>query len=233
MNDWLNGTGLDYFYVDIYTSHAMGDSVDRYENTYDVIYGNGTNGVLGSDKKFYQAITAHTQNKGTEGVLREQDLYMSMLYAAAHNVAGYSWFCYFPINDGDTAGSMVGYDGNGYGNGIGNGAEMVDGKGKSYYNAAATAGYQFELIQGILNGYSLVSRNDSSNLLTTTLSNGSNMITMYVNADTIDMNVSKTVTASGSVCYLVGIGVGTADAPYQVVSGSITLQPGQAVICVA
>jgi hypothetical protein len=56
---------------------------------------------------------------------------------------------------------------------------------------------------------------------------------MYVNADTMNMSAKTTVTASGSVCYLVGIGVGTVDAPYQVVSGDITLQPGQAVICVA
>ena len=69
--------------------------------------------------------------------------------------------------------------------------------------------------------------------MTTTLSNGSNTITMYVNADVQNMSASKTVTASGSVCYLVGYGVGTAEAPYDVVSGSVTLQPGQAVICVA
>ena len=151
-----------------------------------------------------------------------------MMYAAAHNLGGYSWFCYFPIS-GETAGSMVGFDGNGYGNGIGNDATT----GYSYYNAAKTAGYQFELIQGVLNGYSLTSRSFSSNLLTTKLSNGSNTITMYVNADTVNMSATKTVTASGSVCYLVGYGVGTADAPYSVVSGSVTLQPGQAVICVA
>ena len=228
LNDWFNGTGLDYVYVDLYTSHAMGDTSDRYESTYATIYGSGTNGVLGSDKKFYQAITAHTQDKNKTGYLTEQDMYMSMLYAAAHNVAGYSWFCYFPIVE-ETAGSMVGFDGNGYGNGIGNGVES----GKSYYDAAKTAGYQFELIQGVLDGYSLVSRSDSSDKLVTTLSNGSNTITMYVNADTMDVSKSITVSASGSVCYLIGYGVGTAEAPYKVVSnGSITLQPGQAVICV-
>ena len=150
-----------------------------------------------------------------------------MLYAAAHNVAGYSWFCYFPIT-GELAGSMVGFDGNGYGNGIGNNAT----RGYSYYNAAKGAGYQFELIQGVLNGYKLQTRNYSSNLLTTTLSNGSNTITMHVNADTQNVSATKTVTISGSVCYLVGYGVGTAEAPYQVVSGSVTLEPGQAVICV-
>ncbi|MBQ8405779.1 MAG: hypothetical protein IJX09_03910, partial [Clostridia bacterium] len=227
LNDWLDNTGLDYLYVDLYTGHAMGDSTNRYESTYDVIYGNGTNGVVGSDIKFHQAITAHTQNKGTEGKLIDQDLYMSMLYAAAHNVAGYSWFCYFPIT-GELAGSMVGFDGNGYGNGIGNNATS----GYSYYNAAKTAGYQFELIQGVLNGYKLQTRNYSSNLLTTTLSTGSNTITMYVNADTQNVSATKTVAISGSVCYLVGYGVGTAEAPYQVVSGSVTLEPGQAVICV-
>ena len=159
-----------------------------------------------------------------------------MLYAAAHNVAGYSWFCYFPISDGKTAGSMVGFDGNGYGNGIGNKANNGNDKtvGYSFYNAAKTAGYQYELIQGVLNGYKLKSRNHSSNLLTTTLKNGSNnTITMYVNADVQNMSTSKTVTASGSVCYKVGYGVGTAEAPYEVVSGSVTLAPGQAVICVA
>ncbi len=233
LNAWFSNTGLDYVYVDLYTGHAMGDNTNRYEMTYDVIYGSGTNGIIGSDKKFYQVITAHTQDKNKTGELIDQDLYMSMLYAAAHNVAGYSWFCYFPIS-GETAGSMVGFDGNGYGNGIGNGAKTnPDGTGKSYYNAAKTAGYQFELIQGVLNGYSLSSRNYSSNLLTTTLSNGSNTITMYVNADTQALSAEPTVTASGSVCYLVGYGVGTASDPYQVVSGSVELKPGQAVICVA
>ena len=158
LNDWFDGTSLDYVYVDLYTGHAMGDNTNRYEKTYDVIYGSGQNGIVGTDKKFYQVITAHTQDKNKTGYLTDQDLYMSMLYAAAHNVAGYSWFCYFPIS-GETAGSMVGFDGNGYGNGIGNGAETnPDGTGKSYYNAAKTAGYQFELIQGVLNGYSLSSR---------------------------------------------------------------------------
>ena len=226
LESWIDETGLDYLYVDLYTGHAMGDSTNRYTTTFEAVYKKGL-GVIEGDVKFHQAITAHTQNKGTEGKLTEQDLYMSLMYAAAHNVAGYSWFCYFPIVE-EMAGSMVGFDGNGYGNGIGNQAET----GKSYYNAAKTAGYQFELIQGLFNGYSLQTRNHSSNLLTTTLSNGANTITMYVNADVQNMSATKTVTASGSVCYLVGYGVGTADAPYQVVSGSITLQPGQAVICV-
>jgi CubicO group peptidase (beta-lactamase class C family) len=113
-----------------------------------------------------------------------------------------------------------------YGKGL-NGAE----DNKSYYNAAKTAGYQFELIQGVLNGYSLTIRNYEDNLLTTTLSNGSNKITMYVNADTLNMSETVNVTASGS-CYLVGYGVGTEQVPYEVVSGNVTLQPGQAVICV-
>ena len=226
LESWIDETELDYLYVDLYTGHAMGDSTNRYTTTFEAVYKKGL-GVIEGDVKFHQAITAHTQNKGTEGKLTEQDLYMSLMYAAAHNVAGYSWFCYFPIVE-EMAGSMVGFDGNGYGNGIGNEAE----NGKSYYNAAKTAGYQFELIQGLFNGYSLKTRDHSSKLLTTTLSNGANTITMYVNADVQNMSATKTVTASGSVCYLVGYGVGTADAPYQVVSGSITLQPGQAVICV-
>ncbi len=231
LSDWFKGTSLDYVYIDLYTGHAMGDNKNRYEMTYDVVYGSGTDGIIGSDKKFYQVITAHTQNKNKEGELTDQDLYMSMLYAAAHNVAGYSWFCYFPIVE-ETAGSMVGFDGKGFGNGIKNGAIL----GHSYYDSAKTAGYQFELIQGVLNGYSLVSRgyDDDSNLLTTTLSNGSNVITMYVNADTQELSATPTVTASGSVCYLVGYGVvGENREPYTVVSGSVTLQPGQAVICVA
>ena len=227
LEDWFDGTSLDYVYVDLYTGHAMGDKTNRYEMTYDVLYGSGTNGILGEDKEFFQVITAHTQNKDKTGVLTEADLYMSMLYAAAHNVAGYSWFCYFPII-GETAGSMVGFDGNGYGNGSGNSASG------SYYNAAKTAGYQYELVQGVLNGYKLKSRSYSNNLLTTTLTkSGAGNITMYVNADTMSVSSSVGVSASGSVCYLVGIGVGTEDAPYQVVSGNITLQPGQAVICVA
>ena len=226
LSNWVKETGLDYLYVDLYTGHAMGDITNRYSTTYEAVYKSGL-GVIEGNVKFHQAITAHTQNKVTEGKLIDQDLYMSMLYAAAHNVAGYSWFCYFPIT-GELAGSMVGFDGNGDGNGIGNNATS----GYSYYNAAKTAGYQFELIQGVLNGYKLQTRNYSSNLLTTTLSNGSNTITMYVNADTQDVSATKTVTASGSVCYLVGYGVGTAEAPYQVVSGSVTLEPGQAVICV-
>ena len=232
LQSWIDETGLDYIYVDLYTGHAMGDNTNRYKSTYEEVYASGL-GVIEGNVKFHQVITAHTQDKNKTGKLTDQDLYMSMLYAAAHNVAGYSWFCYFPIS-GETAGSMVGFDGKGYGNGIGNGAETnPDGTGKSYYNAAKTAGYQFELIQGVLNGYSLSSRNYSSNLLTTTLSNGSNTITMYVNADTQNVSETVTVTASGSVCYLVGHGVGTASDPYQVVSGSVELKPGQAVICVA
>ena len=228
LEDWFNGTGLDYVYVDLYTGHAMGDNTNRYTTTYEELYANGTGGVLGGNKKFHQVITAHTQNKDKAGTLTEQDMYMSMLYAAAHNVAGYSWFCYFPIAD-ETAASMVGYDGNGYGNGL-NGLNNASG---SYYNAASIAGYQFELIQGLFNGYSLKTRSHSSNLLTTTLTNGSKTITMYVNADVQNMSASKTVTISGSTCYLVGYNVGTAAAPYQVTTASsVTLLPGQAVICI-
>ena len=217
---WLAIDGVDnkYLYVDVYTSHAVAQSGDRYENTFDVVYGD-----MGGQYDFYQAITAHTQDDGT---LLEQDLYMSLLYAAAHDVAGYSWFCYFPIS-GETSASMVGFDGNGYGNGIGNNASG------SYYNAAKTAGYQFELLQGLLDGYDWQTRSVSGELLTTTLSNGTNTATMYVNADEDKMSSSVTVTASGSQCYLVGYGVGTAEAPYQVVSGSVTLAPGQAVICIS
>ncbi len=227
LEDWFSGTGLDYVYVDLYTGHAMGDKTNRYKMTYDVVYKDGTNGILGGDKKFYQVITAHTQSKDYAGTLTEADLYMSMLYAAAHNVAGYSWFCYFPIV-GETAASMVGFDGNGYGNGIGNNASG------SYYNAAKTAGLQFELIQGVLNGYSLYSRSVSNNLLTTTLKkSGASDIKMYVNADTMSVSNPVSVNATGT-CYLVGIGVGTEDAPYAVYQNGFSgsLAPGQAVICV-
>ena len=223
---WLSIPGVDnkYLYVDIYTQHAMDyplySITNRYANSYDAIYGSSN---LGGKYDFYQAITSHTQNSGT---LSEQDLYMSLLYAAAHNVAGYSWFCYFPIT-GELAGTMVGYDGNGYGNGIGNKASG------SYYNAAKTAGYQFELIQGLLDGYDWTTRSVSGDLLTTTLTNASgNKITCYVNADEDKMSSSVGITASGSQCYKVGYGVGTAEAPYEAVSGSVTLTPGQAVICV-
>lgn len=223
-NKWLDIDGVDskYLYVDIYTQHAMDQPTNRYNTSFEVVYDDS---YLGGKYKFHQAITAHTQN---DGVLLEQDLYMSLLYAAAHNVAGYSWFCYFPIA-GELAGTLGGYDGNGYGNGIGNKVE----KGKSFYNAAKTAGYQYELIQGWLDGYEWQTRdhNDSKNLLTTTLSNGTNTATMYVNADVDSMSGSVTVTASGSTCYLIGYGIGTAEAPYQAVSGSVTLAPGQAVIC--
>ena len=222
--DWLNIPGVDnkYLYVDIYTQHAMDypfySVTNRYENSFDAVYGD-----LGGKYDFYQAITSHTQNDGT---LSEQDLYMSLLYAAAHDVAGYSWFCYFPIA-GELAGCMVGYDGNGYGNGIGNNASG------SYYNAAKTAGAQYELIQGWLDGYDWKTRKVSDDLLTTTLSNGTNTATMYVNADEDKMKNSVTVTASGSTCYLIGYGVGTDAVPYQALSGSVTLAPGQAVICIS
>ena len=216
---WLNIDGVDnYLYVDIYTKHAMGQPTDRYNTSFNVVYGSEN---LGGKYDFYQAITAHTQNNGT---LLEQDLYMSMLYAAAHDVAGYSWFCYFPIT-GEMSGSMVGYDGNGYGNGIGNNASGC------YYNAAKTAGYQFEILQGWLDGYDWATRSVSGNLLTTTLTNGDKTATMYVNADVTQMSRTVEVTANGSQCYLIGYGVGTAEMPYQAVSGSVTLQPGQAVIC--
>lgn len=223
---WLAIDGVDgqYIYVDIYTQHAMDQPTNRYNESFEVIY---SDSYLGGKYRFYQAITAHTQN---DGVLTEQDMYMSLLYAAAHNVAGYSWFCYFPIT-GETSGSMVGFDGKGYGNGIGNSAMT----GYNYYNAAKIAGYQFELIQGLLDGYVWKTRshNDSKNLLTTTLSNGSRTATCYVNADVDKMSGSVTVTASGSECYLVGYGIGTAGAPYQAVASgsSVTLAPGQAVIC--
>ena len=225
-NKWLAIDGVDgeYLYVDIYTQHAMDQPTNRYNTSFEVVYDED---YLGGKYKFHQAITAHTQN---DGELTEQDMYMSLLYAAAHNVAGYSWFCYFPIS-GELAGSMVGFNGNGYGNGYGNEVE----KDKSFYNAAKTAGYQFELIQGWLQGYEWKTRshNDSTNLLTTTLSNGTKTATMYVNADVDGMSGSVTVTASGSVCYLIGHGIGTVETPYQTVSGSVTLKPGQAVLCLA
>ena len=227
-NKWLAIDGVDseYLYVDIYTQHAMDQPTNRYNTSFEVVYDDS---YLGGKYKFHQAITAHTQN---DGVLTEQDMYMSLLYAAAHNVAGYSWFCYFPIS-GELAGSLGGFDGNGYGNGIGNNVE----KGKCFYNAAKTAGYQFELIQGLLDGYVWKTRShdDSKNLLKTTLKNDTNgkTATMYVNADVDNMSGSVTVTASGSECYLVGYNVGTAAAPYQAVSGSVTLTPGQAVICIS
>ena len=221
-NKWLAIDGIDseYLYVDIYTQHAMAQPTDRYNTSFEVVYDED---YLGGKYKFHQALTAHTQNNG---VLLEQDLYMSLLYAAAHNVAGYSWFCYFPIA-GELSGSMAGYDGNGYGNGMGNGASGC------YYNAAKTAGYQFELIQGWLNGYEWKTRKLDGNLLTTTLSNGGKTATMYVNADVTKVSRTVSCTASGSVCYLVGYGVGTEETPYTVVSGNVTLQPGQAVICIS
>ena len=230
----IDGTGddyIDYLYVDIYTQHAMAQPTDRYDKSFSTIYDDF---VAPKNYKFYQAITAHTQNTDyvvtvKKGVLLEQDLYMSLLYAAAHNVAGYSWFCYFPIS-GETSGSMVGFDGNGYGNGIGNSASG------SYYNAAKTAGYQFELIQGLLDGYEWKTRSVSGNKLTTTLSNGSKTATFYVNADVTEMKNNVTFSGiTGSEFYLVGYGVGTSQAPYQVLTNvtSITLQPGQALICIS
>ena len=209
----------------------MSESADRYEVTYEELYGSGTNGVITGGRKFYQVITAHTQSKsGSSGKLTDADMYMSMLYAAAHDVAGYSWFCYFPIL-AELSASMVGFDGEGYGNGNGlNGAE----DGKSYYDTAKNANYLYELIQGLLDGYTLQTRSDSKNKLVTTLSNESGRTaTIYVNADTIQMSESITVTASGTECYLVGLGVGTAEAPYQTVSGEKTLAPGQALICLS
>ena len=221
---WLAIPGVQdqgYLYVDIYTQHAMDQPTNRYNTSFEVVYDDS---YLGGKYDFYQAITAHTQN---DGVLTEQDMYMSLMYAAAHDVAGYSWFCYFPIT-GEMAGTMVGYDGNGYGNGVGNNVE----EGKCFYDAAKKAAYQFELIQGLLDGYDWQTRehNDSKNYLKTTLSNGTRTATMYVNADVDGMSGTYTVTVSGE-CYLVGWNVGTAEVPYQAVSGSVTLQPGQAVIC--
>ncbi len=219
----IEGIDHEYLYVDIYTQHAMDQPTNRYNTSFEVVYDKS---YLGGEYAFYQAITAHTQN---DGVLLAQDMYMSLLYAAAHDVAGYSWFCYFPITL-ETNGSIGGYDGNGYGNGIGNGAD----KNIDYYAAAKTAAYQFELIQGWLDGYDWETRshNDSTNLLTATLSNGTKTATMYVNADEDKQSSSVTVTASGSTCYLVGYGVGTADKPYEVVTISQTLAPGQALLCI-
>jgi hypothetical protein len=200
----------------------MDQPTNRYNESFEVVY---KDSYLGGQYKFHQAITAHTQNNG---VLTEQDMYMSLLYAAAHNVAGYSWFCYFPIS-GETSGSMVGFDGNGYGNGIGNKASG------SYYNAAKTAGYQFELIQGLLDGYEWKTRKVSGNRLTTTLSNGTKTATFYVNADVTEMKNDVTFSEiSGKEFYLVGYGVGTSEAPYEVLTNvtSITLEPGQALICI-
>lgn len=225
--DWLSTPGVDnYLYVDIYTQHAMGQLTDRYNDSFDVVYNSS---YLGGKYKFHQAITAHTQNNGT---LLEQDLYMSLLYAAAHNVAGYSWFCYFPIS-GETSGSMVGYDGNGYGNGIVNNASG------SYYNAAKTAGYQFELIQGWLDGYSWATRglSNNSNLLTTTLKKDLNSeteipVTCYVNADVNSMSATVSVSANVNGCntyYKIGHGIATYE---DVTKGtSVSLAPGQALIC--
>lgn len=226
--DWLSIEGVDnkYLYVDIYTQHAMDypfyTITNRYENSFDAVYGSGN---LGGKYDFYQAITSHTQNDGT---LSEQDLYMSLLYAAAHDVAGYSWFCYFPIT-GELAASMVGYGGDGYGNGIGNNVEK---EGKSFYHAAKQAGYQFELIQGFLDGYDWKTRSVSGNLLTTTLSNGTSTATMYVNADEDKMSSSVTVTAKGSRCYLVGYGLNGADYVVKTAGDPVTLVPGQALLCI-
>ena len=223
-NKWLAIDGVygEYLYVDIYTQHAMDQPTNRYDKSFNVVYNDK---YLGGKYDFYQAITAHTQG---DGVLLPQDMYMSLLYAAAHDVAGYSWFCYFPIT-GEANGCIGGYDGEGYGNGIGNGANSeID-----YYAAAKTAAYQFELIQGWLDGYVWQTRShsDSENLLTTTLSNGTNTATMYVNADVDGMSGSVTVTAmSGKTCYLVGYGIDT----YQIVNAdsSVTLVPGQALLCI-
>jgi hypothetical protein len=228
LEDWLSGTGLDYLYVDLYTGHAMGDNTNRYEMTYDVLYGSGTNGLVSGNVKFHQVLTAHTQNKEKAGELTEKDLYMSMLYAAAHNVAGYSWFCYFPIVE-ETAASMVGFDGNGYGNGI----DPEHKASGSYYDAASKAGKQFEFIQGLLDGYTLKTRTyDSSKcLLTTTLSNGTNTITIYVNADTMNVSKSITVTPKGKACYRIGYGLNEGEY-YRSVSGLSSLSAGQAFICI-
>ena len=218
---WLAIDGVDnYLYVDIYTQHAMDQPTDRYNTSFEVVYDKS---FLNGQYNFYQAITSHTQN---DGELLEEDLYMSMLYAAAHDVAGYSWFCYFPIQ-GELASSMVGYDGNGLGNGVDDQTE----KNKCFYDAAKTAGYQFEVIQGLLDGYSWSTRSVSGNLLTTTLKNGDKTATMYVNADVTQVSRSVNVTVSGNKCYLIGCGVGTADAPYEMASGNVELKPGQAVIC--
>ena len=229
--NWLNIEGVDnqYLYVDIYTQHAMGQPTNRYNNSFDVVYGDS---YLGGKYKFYQALTAHTQNTDyvvteKKGELLEQDLYMSLLYAAAHDVAGYSWFCYFPIT-GELSGSMCGYDGNGYGNG-----EQYGNKASGcYYNAAKQAGYQFELIQGVLDGYEWKTRSVSGDLLTTTLSNGTNTATMYVNAAVDDMSGEVTVMAKGSQCYLVGYGLNGADYVVKTAGESVTLQPGQALLCI-
>jgi hypothetical protein len=201
--------------------------------TYDVLYGTGTNGIVKDGIKFHQVLTAHTQNKKKTGELIDKDLYISMLYAAAHNVAGYSWFCYFPIVE-ETAASMVGFDGKGYGNGI----DPNHKASGSYYDAAAKAGKQFEFIQGLLDGYTLKTRTyDSSKcLLTTTLTNGTNTITMYVYADTMSssgsMKNSITVTLKGTTCYRIGYGLNDGEYYRSVNSGVATLTAGQAFICV-
>ena len=227
---WLN-IGLDYLYVDIYTENAMDyieilgiGAKDRYPETYDTIYGSSYINAIANNVKFYQAITAHTQN---DGKLTEQDMYMSMLYAAAHDVAGYSWFCYFPLS-GELQASIAGYDGNYKGNGYGNGIGNTNNDQRSFYNVAKTAGEQFEFIQGILDGYDLTQRGTSGNLLTTKLSNGTKTATMYVNKYTANTTTTVNVTATGTA-YLVGRGVNI----YQMVSGSVNIAPGQAVICIA
>ena len=48
-------------------------------------------------------------------------------------------------------------------------------------------------------------------------------------------NTEKFSNITGSEFYLVGYGVGTSDAPYQVMTNvtSITLEPGQALICIS
>ena len=228
-NNWLGITGVNNnLYVDIYTKHAMGQPTDRYNNSFDVVYNSSYVNAIGNNVKFYQAITAHTQNSGE---LTEQDMYMSMLYAAAHDVAGYSWFCYFPLS-GELQASIAGYDGNYKGDGYGNGIGNTNNDQRSFYNVAKTASEQFEFIQGILDGYNLTGRSDSNNVLTTTLSNGTKTATVYVNSDTV--NVSETVSCtltSGKEYYLIGYDVGcqkkTSD------GNSISIAPGQAVLYIA
>ena len=142
LRDWCSYTACDHVCFNLYTNNViyMGERwPDRYPETYEALmeviqeYG-------GAD--FFQTLTAWNEIRRND--VSDIDVYMSMLYVAAHGGAGYSWFNYFPVvESSDTIEhTMVDYNG----------------VPTPTYQWVKEANEQFVRIQRILDGYTYEDR---------------------------------------------------------------------------
>jgi hypothetical protein len=144
---WIDNTGCNYIAFNLYTDNTTWNGStypDRYPATYEAIQNvideYSANGVK---IELYQTLTAFNENASVTGnaanALTDVDVYMSMLYAAAHGAAGYSWFNYYPVVEAaeQFKNTIVGY------------------KGENTATATwvKNANAQFVTLQGLLDGY--------------------------------------------------------------------------------